>query len=264
MSPSKETVCGLPLALSLTETVPKLKELDGGIHLTVMVQDFPAPRFVSQSFVSEKAAPVIPMPVMLNVVLPKLVSVGVASVWHSHPSPIIFLQAKIRLVGDRVAFGPETTPVPLKATDCGLPGALSAIDNVPVRVPICVGLNVTLIVQLARGATLEPQLWVWLKSRLAVMLVMLSVVLPKLVSVTDFPGLVVPTSWAAKVTPVGDKVAFGPETTPVPLREAICGLPAALSETLSAALRNPDVVGLNVTLIVQLAPAANELPQVWV
>ena len=128
MSPSKETVCGLPLALSLTETVPKLKELDGGIHLTVMVQDFPAPRFVSQLFVSEKAAPVIPMPVMLNVVLPKLVSV------------------------------------------------------------------------------------------------------------TDFPGLVVPTSWAAKVTLVGDKVAFGPETTPVPLREAICGLPAALSETLSAAL----------------------------
>ncbi len=264
MSPSKETVCGLPLALSLTETVPKLKELDGGIHLTVMVQDFPAPRFVSQLFVSEKAAPVIPMPVMLNVVLPKLVSVGVASVWHPHPSPIIFLQAKIRLVGDRVAFGPETTPVPLKATDGGLPGALSAIDNVPVRVPICVGLNVTLIVQLARGATLEPQLCVWLKSPLAVMLVMLSVVLPKLVSVTDFPGLVVPTSWAAKVTPVGDKVAFGPETTPVPLREAICGLPAALSETLSAALRNPDVVGLNVTLIVQLAPAANELPQVWV
>jgi len=43
LSPSKETVCGLPLALSLTETVPKLKELDGGIHLTVMVQDFPAP-----------------------------------------------------------------------------------------------------------------------------------------------------------------------------------------------------------------------------
>ena len=245
MSPSKETVCGLPLALSLTETVPKLKELDGGIHLTVMVQDFPAPRFVSQLFVSEKAAPVIPMPVMLNVVLPKLVSVGVASVWHPHPSPIIFLQAKIRLVGDRVAFGPETTPVALKATDCGLPGALSAIDNVPVRVPICVGLNVTLIVQLARGATLEPQLCVWLKSPLAVMLVML-------------------TSWAAKVTLVGDKVAFGPETTPVPLREAICGLPAALSETLSAALRNPDVVGLNVTLIVQLAPAANELPQVWV
>ena len=48
MSPSKETVCGLPLALSLTETVPKLKELDGGIHLTVMVQDFPDPRLASQ------------------------------------------------------------------------------------------------------------------------------------------------------------------------------------------------------------------------
>ncbi len=178
MSPSKETVCGLPLALSLTESVPKLKELDGGDHLTVMVQDFPAPRFVSQLFVSEKAAPLIPMPVMLNVVLPKLVSVGVASVWHAHPSPIIFLQAKIKLVVDRVAFGPETTPVPLTATDCGLPGALSAIDNFPVNVPICVGLKVTLIVQPARGARLKPQVWVWLKSPLAVMLMMLSVAVP--------------------------------------------------------------------------------------
>src|SRR5439155_26307643 len=99
------------------------------------VQDFPAPRFVSHLFVSEKAAPVIPMPVMLNVVLPKLVSVGVASVWLPHPSTIIFLQAKIRLVGDRVAFGPETTPVPLKATDCGLPTALSAILSALVGIP---------------------------------------------------------------------------------------------------------------------------------
>ena len=178
MSPFKDTVCGLPTALSLTETVPKLKELAGGDHLTVMAQDFPAPRLASQLFVSEKAAPVIQMPVMLNVVVPKSLSVVVFSVMHSHPSPITFLQAKVMLVGDKVAFGPETSPVPLKVTDCGLPPPLSAIDNVPVRVPICVGLKVTLIVQLARGARLEPQVWVWLKSPLAVMVVMLSVVVP--------------------------------------------------------------------------------------
>ena len=134
--PVKDTNCGLPGALSLTDTAPRLKEFIGGIHLTVMVQDFPAPRFVSQLFVSEKAAPVIPMPVMLNVVLPKLVSVGVASVWHTHPSPIIFLQAKIRLVGDRVAFGPETTPVPFKAIPCGFPAALSVMVTAAVRGPI--------------------------------------------------------------------------------------------------------------------------------
>jgi len=178
LSPSKETVCGLPLALSLTETVPKLKELDGGDHLTVMVQDFPDPRLASQLFVWEKAAPVIVMPVMLSVVVPKSLSVVVLRLMHWHPSPGTFLQANNRLVGDTVAFGPEATPVPLKATDCGLTGALSAIDNIPVRVPICVGLKVTLIVQPARGARLKPQVWVWLKSPLVMMLEMLSVAVP--------------------------------------------------------------------------------------
>ena len=34
----------------------------------------------------------------------------------------------------------------------------------PPRAPLAVGLNVTLIVQLAPAATLEPQLLVWVKS----------------------------------------------------------------------------------------------------
>jgi len=41
-------------------------------------------------------------------------------------------------------------------------------------------------------------------------------------------------------------------------------LPAALSVTFNVALRVPVVVGLKVTLIVQLALAASELPQVVV
>ena len=44
--------------------------------------------------------------------------------------------AKVRLVADRVTFGPETTPVPPKATDCGLPGALSLMVMEAVRGPI--------------------------------------------------------------------------------------------------------------------------------
>src|SRR5436190_20599958 len=51
---------------------------------------------------------------------------------------------------------------------------------------------------------------------------------------------------------------------PIPLSVTFCGLPAALSLMLTAAVRVPLAVGLNVTLIPQLAPAANELPQVWV
>src|SRR5207249_4532976 len=53
-------------------------------------------------------------------------------------------------------YGGVHSLIPVKDTNCGLPGALSATDNVPIRDPICVGLNVTPIVQLARGATLVP------------------------------------------------------------------------------------------------------------
>jgi hypothetical protein len=50
----------------------------------------------------------------------------------------------------------------------------------------------------------------------------------------------------------------------VPLRETICGLSAALSVTLSVVVRVPDAVGLNVTLMLQLAPSESMVPQVWV
>jgi hypothetical protein len=43
---------------------------------------------------------------------------------------------------------------------CGLPAKLSVIVIVPVWVPVDVGLNVTLIVQLAPSATEVPQVLV--------------------------------------------------------------------------------------------------------
>jgi hypothetical protein len=69
-------------------------------------------------------------------------------------------------------------PIPFRLTVCGLPGALSVIDNVPIRLPIFVGLKITLIVQLAPAATLESQVFVWLKSPLATMLVIMSAAVP--------------------------------------------------------------------------------------
>ena len=75
-------------------------------------------------------------------------------VWPTFTTP------KIKLVGLSVT----TMPVPLSKTVCGLPGALSLIDNVPVRVPAFVGLKVTLIVQDAPGATELPHVLVWAKS----------------------------------------------------------------------------------------------------
>lgn len=49
---------------------------------------------------------------------------------------------------------------------------------------------------------------------------------------------------------------------PVPLRATLCGLSEALSEMLRVPVLVPPATGLNVTEIVQLAPALTLLPQV--
>jgi hypothetical protein len=85
-----------------------------------------------------------------------------------------------------------------------------------------------------------------------------NVVVPTFVSVTACAELVLPMATVPKFRLVGESFAV----VPIPLRLTFCGLPAALSVMLSAAERVPDAVGLNVTLILQLAPAASELPQV--
>jgi hypothetical protein len=54
----------------------------------------------------------------------------------------------------------------------------------PVLVPAAVGLKVTLRVQFALIATLEPQVLVWEKSPLALMLVIVRPALPVLLTTT--------------------------------------------------------------------------------
>src|SRR5260370_741630 len=51
---------------------------------------------------------------------------------------------------------------------------------------------------------------------------------------------------------------------PVPVRLTDCGLPEALSVMFRVPVRVPEAVGVKVTLMLQLAPAATELPQVLV
>jgi hypothetical protein len=46
--------------------------------------------------------------------------------------------------------------VPVRLTMCGLPAALSVILTAPVRVPVAVGVNLTVILQLDPAATDEP------------------------------------------------------------------------------------------------------------
>ena len=97
-----------------------------------------------------KSAPFVPeMPieVMLKVALPVLLRVttlaglDVPTAWF----------AKLILPGERAAAG--AIPVPVRGTDCGLPGMLSLTVILAVRVPVAVGLNVTLIVQALPAAS---------------------------------------------------------------------------------------------------------------
>ena len=99
---------------------------------------------------------------------------------------------KVRLVAETVTAG--AVPVPVRETICGLPGASSVMVIAPVLVPRAVGAKVTLIVQLAPAATEPAQVFVWAKSPLLVIPVMLSRAAPVLVNVTVCTALVVPTS----------------------------------------------------------------------
>ena len=51
---------------------------------------------------------------------------------------------------------------------------------------------------------------------------------------------------------------------PIPVSDKLCGLPEALSVTVTEPDRVPTAVGVKVTLIVQLAPAASAVPHVFV
>src|SRR5436305_14313851 len=128
-----------------------------------------------------------------------------------------------------------------------------------LRTPAAVGVNVTEIVQLPPAATLDPQVLVWAKSPLFVpviaILVMLSAALRGLFNVMVWAALVVATFWLANVRLDGESDTCA-TAVPVPLNPAVCGDPVALSVMLTAALRAPAAVGVNVTEIVQLPPAA--------
>ena len=78
-----------------------------------------------------------------------------------------------------------------------------------------------------------------------------------LVTVTSF-SLVVPLVTARKDRGFGDTV------TKLPLRLRVCGLPAALSFIASVPVCKPPPVGVKVTEMVQLFPAANVALQLLV
>jgi hypothetical protein len=87
-----------------------------------------------------------------------------------------------------------TTPLPASDTVCGLLFALSVIVRVPVRLPVAVGVNVTLTVQFAPAATEVPHVFVCAKSPETAIDDTLSAVPRLFVTVSVFTTLEVPTA----------------------------------------------------------------------
>jgi hypothetical protein len=76
-------------------------------------------------------------------------------------------------------------PVPVRVIDCGLPLAVSVIVTVPLRTPLAVGWNLTLMIHSAATAKELPQVLLCAKSPLAAMLVILNAAVPSFLSSMD-------------------------------------------------------------------------------
>jgi hypothetical protein len=156
----------------------------------------------------------------------------------------------------------KSLPLPESANTADPPSALSETINDPVRVPPATGVNVTLIVQFPAGAKFAGQLLVCEKSPAALTPEIAMVVVPLLVKVTGCGALLDPTTCAANVKEVADKLFAGAPA--VPLNEIVCGLLGAESVKTIVPVRLPVAVGVNVTCTVQVPPFAATVLQLLV
>lgn len=96
-------------------------------------------------------------------------------------------------------------PTPVTEMSWGLEGSVSVMVNVPARLPVALGLKVTLMVQVwifpvPAGGSGAEQVLVWVNSGLLLeMLVMVRVVVPKFETVAVLIALDVPTACGGKV-----------------------------------------------------------------
>jgi hypothetical protein len=234
-----------------------------GVKVTLVVQLAPTARLAPHVFVWAKSpafAPVKAMLVMLIATEPVLVMVTICGALLV-PCGMV---PNATLAGETVAVG--IAPVPERGTVCGLPAALSVNERLALRVPAAEGVKITLMVQLALGLKLEPQLLVSEKSAafvpVTVILVSEREETPVFVSVTGCEALGEPTAVVAKERLVGENAAMA--WTPVPERATFCGEPKALSVSVSVGDAAPADAGVNVTVIVQVAPALRLEPHVLV
>jgi len=176
---------------------------------------------------------------------------------------------KLRAVELRVIAG-TATPVPVRVTFCGEPVALSATERLAVSAPATAGLKAIEMVQEAPIASVVPQvLAVWTKEVGSVPVrvmppevIVSGVVVLVFFRVATWAAVSTPIVVLAKVRVAGVRVTVG-AGNPVPVRVTFCGEPVALSATERLAVSVPAAAGLNATEMVQEAPTASVVPQVF-
>ena len=160
-----------------------------------------------------------------------------------------------------VAMAKPVEPAPVSETVCGLSVAESVSVNVPVRVPLAVGVKVTATVQLALGDREAAQLFVSEKSPL---------VCTWLICNPKGPGLF----QGHGLGRAGSAHLLARERQAVRShgQGGSCSLagqfhrprtPGGMSVMVRVPVRVPVAVGVNVTWIAQVPPAGETVPQLF-
>jgi hypothetical protein len=213
--PLSFTTCGEPVALSAIESEAVKAPAAAGLNSTDTVQLAPAasevPHVVADLMNEVALVPVIVSEVSVNAAVPEFFTVTTCA---AVVAPTV-VEANVNEVGDNVTAGfPVATPVPLSATSCGDPVALSAIESEAAKAPAAAGLNSTDTVQLAPAASEVVHVVADFKNEVALVPVIVSEVsvsaaVPEFFTVTTCAAVVTPTVVEANVNDVGVSVTAG-------------------------------------------------------
>src|SRR5580765_7022190 len=148
--PVSETTWGLAGASSLTVSEALRPPAPPGVNRTAIVQLAPAASVAGHWSASEKSAASAP-PTAIDPIASAALPTSVSVTSSSALVDPIGCPGKATLVGVSVTAG--AVPVPLRASECGLPAASSVIVTEAARLPAVDGVNVAEIVQAAPAAS---------------------------------------------------------------------------------------------------------------
>jgi len=264
--PDRAIACGLPTPLLVILMDVERAPAADGVKVTLKLQVAAAATLPVQVelLIANSAALLLANAEMVTAVPPVLVN---ANACGPDVTPTLWVPNAKAPGTLRAPGGTTEVPVPLRAIDCGLPVPVLVMVIDDERAPAADGVKVTLKLQLAPAATLPAHVDALSANSAALVLATDEIVTaapPVLVSVNACGELAVPTAWVAP-NPKGPGTLSTPGFAAAwPVPERLTVFAPALLLIVRVALRAPEAVGANDTLIVHDAPAANVAAQVLV